>query len=171
MSHRLPELFDPRRSADLGRRMSGRIRLDRLPRLAEVIEGGEAMVEVKADLGRDAEHRAVLTGRLRANLTLECQRCLGPMQLPLDVGFRLAIVETPAEAERLPDGLDPLLLACDEQVRLAHIVEDELLLALPQVAMHEPNDCAGPLWRDDAVPSSEADKPFAVLEALKRRSE
>jgi len=171
MSQRLPEFFDPRRSADLGKRMSGQIRLDRLSRLIEAIEGGEPVVGVQLSVESDAQHRVVLSGRVQASLRLQCQRCLGPVPFPVDSGFRLAVVATLAEAERLPDGLDPLLLADGELLRVSDMVEDELLLALPQVSMHEVGECIGPRWKEDAGPPTEAANPFSVLKALKRRGD
>jgi uncharacterized protein len=171
MSQRLPEFFDPRRPADLSGQMSGQIRLDRLSRLIEAIEGGEPMVEVQLGIECDDQGRVILSGRVQARLTLECQRCLGPVAFPVDIGFRLAVVETLAQAERLPDELDPLLLADGGPLRLADMVEDELLLALPQVPMHQPGDCVEPLLKEDAVPPAEAANPFSVLKALKRQGD
>jgi len=129
------------------------------------------MVEVQLGVECDDQRWVILQGRVRASLRLECQRCLGRVAFPVDIGFRLAVVATLAQAESLPDGLDPLLLADGEPLRLADMVEDELLLALPQVPMHEPGDCVGPLWKEDALPPTEAAHPFSVLKALKRRGD
>jgi len=171
MSQRLPEFFDPRRTADLSKRISGQIRLDRLSRLMGAIEGGDPMVEVQLSAERDDQSRMILSGRVRASLRLECQRCLGPVAFPVDIEFRLVVVATLAQAERLPGGQDPLLLADGEPLRLADTVEDELLLTLPQVSMHKPGDCVEPLWKEDAVLPTEAANPFSVLKALKRRGD
>jgi uncharacterized protein len=50
------------------------------------------------------------------------------------------------------------------------LVEDELLLALPAVPLHEDGSCAGlPAPSGDECPPEDATNPFAVLAALRDR--
>ena len=70
------------------------------------------------------------------------------------------------EAGELDEAFDPLL-AEERGVSLMDLVEDELILALPVVPLHE--DCEGPQHDDATVVASESsDNPFAALEALKK---
>jgi uncharacterized protein len=171
MSSRLPELVDPWRLADARKRLSGRLALARLGRLGRAIVGGEPWVQ--ADLGflRDERNRAIVTGRVKAELELQCQRCLEPVSFPVDLALRLAVVENDAEAARLPDEIDPLLVDSG-RLHLADMIEDELLLALPQVPMHDPGSC--PAEGSVGFGEAEADaggNPFAALAELKRRDD
>jgi uncharacterized protein len=72
------------------------------------------------------------------------------------------------EERRLPDRYDPLPLGA-RLIRPRDLIEDELLLALPQIPMHEPDVCAGRAPEaDTAKTRSGIPSPFAVLAGLKR---
>jgi len=77
------------------------------------------------------------------------------------------------EAAELPEEYDPLLVA-GERVRLADLVEDELILALPQIPMHDPGECQAAAVGTDsaAAPEGTAERasPFASLAELRRGS-
>ncbi len=169
MSPHLPELIDPWHWAELGKRISGRIETTRLKRLADLIGGAAPEAEVELALGRDDQGRVIVSGRVGVELMLQCQRCLELMPYPLDVRFRLAVVESPGEAERLPESLDPLLI--DEgELRVLDVIEDELLLSLPLVPRHASEQCL--LYREDSAAPQEAPAaagPFSMLGALKQR--
>jgi uncharacterized protein len=172
MSKRIPERLDPWRYADLGKTISGAIRLDSLPRLGPCLLAAEGDVSFDLRFERDAQRRAILTGSLSADLVLECQRCLAAVTLPVKANLALAFVEGMDQAGQLPDRLDPCLVE-DGGVSFRDLIEDELLLALPQVAMHAagacPNLAAG--RSDDKPVTAEGrsgDNPFAVLAELKR---
>lgn len=52
----------------------------------------------------------------------------------------LALVRGMDEARRLPERYDPLLVS-ESLIRPRDLIEDELLLALPQIPMHDPGVC------------------------------
>ncbi|MEE8380184.1 MAG: YceD family protein, partial [Gammaproteobacteria bacterium] len=93
------------------------------------------------------------------------------------LNVRLGIVPSREAAKSLPDSYDPLVVSGDE-ISIASILEDELILALPIVAMHEIENCsqgkasgsenleqeAG----QENMPSSKRENPFAVLAQLKK---
>jgi len=161
--------IDPWRLAAQGRTLAGRIPLDSLPRLAPALaDGGDA--EYRLVFHLDAEHRAVVSGQVRAELVVQCQRCLGMMAIPVDSRFELAFVHGLDEAARLPEAYEPAV-AEDGWVRPADLVEDELLLALPPVPLHATTECASRPAESATTPSDdlEADNPFAVLAALRDR--
>jgi uncharacterized protein len=173
MSSGLPEFLDLARVTRQPLERAGRIRIGKMPRLSAALpdSSGEAQVELLAQ--DDGSGQIILQGETRAELTLICQRCLKPMRQPVRSSFRLAWVRSEAEAAAMQvDTYDPLLSA-DGRVRLAELVEDELLLALPIVALHELEACdAGSNTGDahseaPAVPAEQ--NPFAVLEQLKQR--
>jgi uncharacterized protein len=105
----------------------------------------------------------------QAEVTLECQRCLQPMHLPLRVERRIFFVEGEEAAATLDLESDDDVLARVPALDLHELIEDELLLALPIVPRHD--DCPEPLPRAFVQKESAADpeeNPFAVLAALKR---
>lgn len=99
------------------------------------------------------------------DVVLTCQRCLQPFAHRLEIDRALRFVADAAEAERLDELSDEDVLALPPQgLDLHELLEDELILALPLVPMHDA--CTVPLPRSaaDEVPAS----PFQVLQALKR---
>jgi len=170
MSQHLPNLVDPWRLADLGRRFAGRIRIEQLSRLAQIVvePSGETVYEL--EFFRDGQRRSCIRGKVAADLRLQCQRCLEPMDYPVRSELSLALVRGIAEIESLPDRYDPLLIDDTGTIRPQDVIEDELLLALPQVAMHGPDQCG---ISQQAVQGTQAvtggESPFAVLADLKRK--
>jgi uncharacterized protein len=120
------------------------------------------------------ENRQVhITGYVKADLKLECQRCMQPVVISVASDMDVVVVEGYEEAKLLADDIEPLL-AGEQRIRLNEIVEDELLLALPQVPMHQKDECkaayenyAGSV--EQAANEAEENKanPFAVLKDLK----
>ncbi len=112
---------------------------------------------------------------LQAETTLwvVCQRCLGPVQarLLVDRWYRFVADETTAEAEDEDSEED--VLALEPRPDMMLLVEDELLMALPLVPMHEV--CPEPVVMgvaDEGAPQGEDEvprkNPFAELARLKK---
>jgi uncharacterized protein len=101
----------------------------------------------------------------------QCQRCLQPVLVPVNVDCELRFVATEAEAAALDAETEYDVLALAPRTDLRALVEDELLLALPVVPKH--GRCPQPLPHLDAAlaqPPGGAEvaaNPFAVLAALK----
>lgn len=102
-----------------------------------------------------------------------CQRCLSPFWQPvaLDRWFRFVADEAAAETEDEDSEED--VLAFVPRFDLCGLLEDELLLALPLVPMHEP-DCPEPVQLSAgdlsaALEEPEREHPFAALAALKAK--
>ena len=158
---------DPWRLAAQGRILAGRIALDALPRLAPSLAGpGE--VEYRLAFHLDGERRAAVSGHVATQLVVQCQRCLEPVAIPVDSRFELVFVRGLDEAARLPEPYEPAL-AEDGWVRPLDLVEDELLLALPPVPVHETPECSARTAEPKPGEEIQADNPFAVLAALRDR--
>jgi len=174
MSSRLPDFVDPWRMVDQRRVFSGHAAIADLPRLAKVVLGVEGDIELQLEFERDRERRACINGFVKAVLLLECQRCLKPMSVPVESQLNIALVRSTEEAERLPEHYDPLLLD-EPRIRLLDIVEEELLLSLPQVSRHETGECCPDMHREaeqtmiEREESSERINPFAILAELKQK--
>ena len=178
MSAGLAHTVDPWRLASRHAVIAGETALRRLPRLAEVLAdtGGAAAYELNFHL--DESNRVRITGWVRAVLPIRCQRCLETLEFPVDARLDLAVVLGDTEAELLPDTCEAVL-ANEGAISLRSLVEDELLLALPQIAMHAENLCDTPDWNRENFDAAETGQardetgktnPFAVLAGLKTDS-
>ncbi len=174
MSTRLPERIDPVRLAERRVRMEGELELMRMKRLSALLVDDAGTVAVVLGFTVGPEGRAEVTGSLVASVRLVCQRCLEPVELALHKTLHLAVVASDAEAQALPPEVDPLPYG-EDPLSVADLVEDELLLLLPQEAKHTSGACAEQrIWSggDEALKSSAGrdGNPFGVLEQLKRRN-
>jgi uncharacterized protein len=134
------------------------------PLLAEV--PGEAGVALDFDI--DAERRAFMRLQLRAEVSLVCQRCLGPVRHLIEVERLLGVVTSEAQAEKLPDIYEPLYVT-EEPLFLREVIEDELILSLPIVPRHAEGECAPAVTGagTDNKAGAARENPFAVLAGLK----
>jgi len=110
--------------------------------------------------------------KAQAVLALTCQRCLGPVDVPiaLDRSFRFVADEDMAAAQDEQSEED--VLALSRSFDLVELVEDELLMELPLAPRHE--SCPGPVklaLADEDFEAAEAlrENPFAMLGKFKAR--
>ncbi|MES2281428.1 MAG: DUF177 domain-containing protein [Pseudomonadota bacterium] len=128
----------------------------------------QADAELRSGSGSDEDIWLHL--QAKTAVTLTCQRCMAAMQAPLDVDqwYRFVATEEIAMAE--DDESEEDLLVLEPQFDLTAVLEDELLMALPLVPMHEQCPVAPKLSAGaDEVDEAEEEKPnpFAVLAQLK----
>jgi len=131
---------------------------------------------VSLSFSMDGERRRMVTGELEAPVTLECQRCIGPMQKTLVSRFTLGLVTSDEQAQQLPKELEPFLTD-DFSADLWSLVEDELLLVLPPFPLHERDECPArkeleAFEQDESVDEpvrKSEDNPFSVLADLKTK--
>jgi uncharacterized protein len=107
-----------------------------------------------------------------ARVPLTCQRCMGVVETPVEVDqwYRFVASEDIAMAE--DDQSEEDLLVMEPQFDLLAVLEDELLMALPLVPMHEQCPVAPKLQAGETDVAGEPDSgkkpnPFAVLAQLK----
>jgi uncharacterized protein len=119
--------------------------------------------------GSTPEHRLHL--RVQATVLRQCQRCLGPMTLPLEVDRIFRFEPNEDMAAKLDDDSDDEdVLVISRNFDLCELVEDELLLALPIVPMHTvcPVSVKMSIDADEDGSTEEKPNPFAALAALKK---
>ncbi len=102
---------------------------------------------------------------------LTCQRCMGAVDTPVAVNQWYRFVATEEIAMAQDDESEEDLLVMEPQFDLLAVLEDELLMALPLVPMHEqcpvaPVLSAGTIELPEE--GSEKPNPFAVLAKLKK---
>ena len=120
-------------------------------------------ISVRFEFVRNEYDLPAVTGRLQSTLLLECQRCIEPMEVPLELDFNLMV-----------DASDSILRASsldsidseDGYVDIFDVIEDEMILAVPLVALHEDTAC-NRFWPAAENSPETGDNPFAVLAQLK----
>lgn len=162
-----------------------RLELAQLERVQEA--GGLAGTRVDAQLGFGAfQGQTTLDVRIAGTVVLPCQRCLGPCECAVDEQAQLVVVHD--EDREVPGGYEPFV-GNPERLSLADVIEEQVLLALPLVPMHEagtpgclPSGAdvvspASPSATTDvaaaqapaAAPTEEKQTPFANLRELLER--
>jgi len=168
---KLPVSFDPVRFAKWGRHLEGSIPLSKMSRIAEQATELRGDVSVSIDCSMGEDRVRALRGHIKAIVPMQCQRCMDEVEIPVDSHFALGVVDSEVFAEKLPEEYEPLMIEEDEKLFLQELIEDELILALPIVAMHPKEECkAGHTTEDDAnlvQQESRQESPFAILKDLK----
>lgn len=135
----------------------------------DLVVNWQANAELRAGSGAEADIWLHL--QATASLPLTCQRCMSLVQTPVavDQWYRFVATEEIAMAE--DDQSEEDLLVMAPQFDLLAVLEDELLMALPLVPMHDQCPVA-PVFdvgdSDLGVAAAEKPNPFAVLAQLKK---
>ena len=175
-----PTRLDVKALAQAGDHLEGETPLQECERLlAEMIPSPEtapfihwrAQGEWRERLGGAGQCWLHVTAQVR--LPLVCQRCMGAVEMLLAVDRSFRFVADEATAAREDEESEEDLLVLSPDFDLMGLIEDELLMALPLVPMHEA--CLSehaPTSEDDAAAVlAEKPNPFAVLATLKTRKQ
>lgn len=170
MKQTLPVHLNFRQKCKTAFEIQGNLPVKQLKRLNEFLlsDEGEVQVALKFDF---AGHIPCIKGHITTALQLKCQRCMQPMTHTVDTDFKLGLVLNEEQMNKLPDDFEPYLVE-DESNHLPDMLEDELLLSLPLVAMHE-HECSEFVKTEDAQQDDkvspekeEKENPFSVLKDL-----
>jgi uncharacterized protein len=169
MSPPWSNLVDIDRLADSRAEMDFAVPLEGLKMLCERYEGLRGSVAGTVRFERVAGI-PVAELRMKGAAQLVCQRCLGPLELPLDAHARVGLIASEADINRVPDDLEPVL-APEGRTRLAALVEEELLLSLPIVPQHVGGECLPPAEASPEPAAAEppSQRPFVQLGELLNR--
>ncbi|MAT52359.1 MAG: nucleic acid-binding protein [Porticoccaceae bacterium] len=164
----LPRHLDPRKLVTAGSSLNGEASTAEMERLGDAVESAAPYARVSLDFGRDEMGNATVSGSVALEVELECQRCLMPVGYSLAGTFSLGIVWDEEQAKNLPKRLEPWIVGA-ESADLYDMVEDELLLTLPIVAYHKPEECKGTRSYSTGDVEDTAENPFGILAQLKKR--
>jgi uncharacterized protein len=173
----LPHYIDAPKWADREATIQAIAPLSAFARVCEGAVSSEGEVSVDCRVYRDSQHLIVLEGQLQTTVQLVCQRCLSPVASTVDTQMRLWLLFNEGQADRLADDADYLVLDGEGHLSLIEVLEDELILSLPLVALHE--DCETRVSFVDEGSAEEhvepqeerRENPFQVLASLKSRTE
>ena len=116
--------------------------------------------------GRGGEFSTWLDLDAEATISLQCQRCLAAVRVPLAVDRKFSFVSGEDAAAAIDASSEDDVLAMTRALDLRELIEDELLLAMPLVPRHA--ICPEPLPVTDDDPVEERPNPFAALAGWKR---
>lgn len=165
----IPEHIDPYRYAEQNLTLEGYVKMANMGRLRPnlAVGGDDQKIAVTLRFGRDEQGVANVHGHLKADVPLQCQRCMEPYNYEIITDFVLGVVSTLDEANALPEHYEPVLTK-EGHLALWDLIEDELILNLPIIPKHEPEQCkvkassAASGWK-----AGEEKNPFKVLNSLK----
>ncbi len=175
-----PAQIEPFKWAEQGFTWSGNLPLSRFARIVLEAVGSidDQLVNIDCKLSMDAYHRIVwLDGHIETKVPMECQRCLGSVEIELVSDFHLALVDDESLIERLDEDADFIVLGESEATtkgdydspataNLLSLIEDELLLLLPLSPKHDACEHKHqPAIQN--IAEEKRDNPFDVLASLK----
>lgn len=117
------------------RAFEGSLPLASMTRLRDALVDADGDVRYELAFGTDSLKVPYAELRLDAELPLECQRSLQRFLFPVQTIQRLGLIREEADEASLPEDYEALLVAADGMLQPAELVEDELILALPVVAL------------------------------------
>ncbi|MGB2079583.1 MAG: 23S rRNA accumulation protein YceD [Vibrio sp.] len=170
---KIPRTVDPAKSAQKRLDYQGIIQDSLLKRLSESVEGVKRDAVVSLSFGQDEQGLVVISGKANVEVDLECQRCNEIFSHLCEVEFVYTPMSRKVSEDEIPEEYDLVDLNEYGELDLIALVEDEFILGLPQVAMHDLSDCR--VQSDNLVfgdlpkeALEEKPNPFDVLKNLKR---
>lgn len=170
---KIPRTVDPAKAAQKRLDYDGIIQQSLLKRLEESVAGVKCDAHVSLSFGMDEQQLVVISGKANIEVDLECQRCNELFAHECEVEFTYTPYYSEKSEQDAPDEYDLVDLNEYGEVDLIQLVEDEFILNLPQVAMHDEADCrvnSDNLVFGELPEEVLEDKPnpFDVLKSLKK---
>lgn len=171
---KIPRTIDPTRAAQKRLDVEGIIQVSLFKRLEESVEGVKRDAQVSLSFDLDEQRLVVISGKANIEVDLECQRCNEVFAHECDVQFTYTPYRGERTEEEAPEEYDLVDLNEYGELGLIQLVEDEFILNLPQIAMHEEADCSvdsdnmvfGEI--PEEIVEEEKPNPFDVLKSLKK---
>ena len=165
-----PAVIDSLEFARAGEQLTGSLDVAGMKRLEDLLYDAAGRLDYEVRGGQDERNRPRLELGVTGRLHLQCQRCLGLLDYPVDVTNTLVLLPrgTPADDE-LDDPEGPDAIEAEPELHVAALVEDEVLLSLPLSPRHPDAGCDGRTQTQETNDEDAGRAPaFAKLAALKR---
>lgn len=132
MSREYPDWLDPFKAAEGKREFAGTMPLSRMDRLVLLLAESDGNARFQAGFDLDGQGTVRIEVEVEAELGLQCQASLKTFWLPVKRQSVLGVIENLADESGLPVHYEPVLVE-DSRIAMIDLVEDELLLAVPQI--------------------------------------
>ena len=169
---KLPLTIDLARAAQKRLDYQGVYAPELVARLADTVVSVDSDVECTMSFAIDNQRLAVLQGTADVQVTLSCQRCNQSFPHAVHVSYCFSPVSSDEQAEALPEAYEPVDINDFGEIDLLAVIEDELILALPVVPVHDSEHCEvsdADMVFGKLPEEAEKPNPFAVLASLKRK--
>jgi len=172
MSGGLPSQID---SLDLAKNrvsLVGEYVMAEMPRLSAYSPSKDASIHVKLGFRLNSETLIEVNGSVEVVVRLTCERCLQPFDLELSLEPELFL---DLSGQPIDETDERDIIKVNGPVDLQALVEDEVLLAIPMIPMHDPEQCRA--RRETAengsmqVTDGGKNSPFAQLADLLNRKD
>ena len=134
------------------------------------------------DAHLDADVRVEKSGRyigvdcdVRGEVTVECDRCLDELDMPVDVEIMLSVKYGNEESSEEPQQGEREVIfipETDAEMDMSQIIYDYVCLSLPMQRMHEPGECNPEVMKcygapeESEISADEVETPFSALKDL-----
>lgn len=135
-SDKLPQSVTVKKLVDSGASLTGSVNPDRLPRLAEAVVDISSAFDVQMDFGKREDYKSKIDVQIDGAVDMQCQRCLQSVSAPIYVSTTLIVVAHDEEAKSRIRDCEPIVLE-EGMLDIDSMIEEEVLLALPLIAMHD----------------------------------
>ena len=148
--------------AESTRTLRGSVLLSDFPRLRDVLAETQGELQYAVAGIRDDKGRLALRITVAGSLPVRCQRCLEAFELPVDIDATLVLARSEDELRAEPVEVDAAdWVLAGKEMKVGELLEDELLLAIPNAPRHERCD------KGNGNPAGGArSSPFAGLRGL-----
>jgi uncharacterized protein len=169
---KLPISVDPVRAAQKRLELDARIPKQLMSRLAESTISVHSDINTSFTFDIDRQKLRIFHGKANVAVELICQRCNAPMIYQCEAEFTYCPVHNEEQENNLPDAYEAIYYDENGEVNLHQVVEDELILTLPQIAKHAIEECQqsefeltfGEIDEEEQRPN-----PFEALAKLKHK--
>jgi len=181
MDKRIPQRIDHYRYADKGVVLEGVITREEsekdLLRLKEAVVNISSDIEYYLEFDIDKLSNRIVSGFVKTQVVLQCQRCMKNFVLDIACDILLAFVQNDFEAKRAETSCNYEVFWLEEKEFLDPriLIEDELLLAIPHIPVHPDTNCQvqseyleNQEILEQDFEQTDAENPFAVLKGLKK---
>jgi uncharacterized protein len=170
-----PTRLDIKTLALSGQEIAGRDLLSHFTRLMQDLRGQSPDVPLawtargEMRLGASGQQEPWLHLALETSLPLVCQRCMGPVEVPVSTHRVFRFVASEDEALAQDEECEEDLLVISREFDLQELIEDELVMEVPLIPKHEVCPVPVKLEAADAefdAPAAVKPNPFAALSGL-----
>lgn len=169
MPTEIPHLVEPYKLVELNQQLTGVLDLGKLTRITEFFGSQSNKLDYSLVCEKDEAGTLFLHLSIETAISLTCQRCMQLFEYPVVRETTMQVAETEEAARELPEDIEPILLD-ENRLDLVELLEDELMLAIPIVAMHEAEDCATKVEVAKEVKKQDTHKPFVGLNELLQKA-
>ncbi len=145
---------------------------EQVTRIAESVVSVDTDISASFHFSIDNRY-VVITGDACVTVTLMCQRCRGTFEHQLHVSYCVSPVANDEQAKALPQAYEPIEFDLSGKIDFLAIIEDEIILALPVVPLHESEYCKAfeaNIVFGQLPEEVEKHNPFAVLAGFKKNT-